>query len=211
MQHKSIFLFHFFISFFCIQSLIRSFLQLFIHSVSQSVSQSFSYSLASKANFVSILHLQLSQMVILPVNGLWVDLPVLGSHKMMRPFLSAEHNLSPSGDHATAKTQFLWPCRINGNKNITCFLTTAIMKMRRKKILHTSHNLLVQYFTSHVWSGISVVRSQNLTVVSPDPLASWVPSGPNATLITASAWPGSEDVHLSTGNATQTNTTFWAF
>lgn len=44
----------------------------------------------------------------------------------------------------------------------------------------------------HVWTGVCVKMSQNLTVVSPEPLATWQPSGLKLTDITASAWPGKE-------------------
>jgi len=45
---------------------------------------------------------------------------------------------------------------------------------------------------SQVCNGVCMSRSQNLTVVSPDPLASLRLSGLNCTDITASAWPGNE-------------------
>lgn len=44
-----------------------------------------------------------------------------------------------------------------------------------------------------------MLRSQNLTVVSPEPLAKCRPSGLKLTASTASAWPGMEAVHLLTG------------
>lgn len=40
--------------------------------------------------------------------------------------------------------------------------------------------------------GLSVLRSQNLTVVSPDPLAKCLPSGLKLTEMTASECPGRE-------------------
>lgn len=40
-----------------------------------------------------------------------------------------------------------------------------------------------------VYNGVWVVKSQNRTLVSPEPLASCRPSGLKATLSTASAWP----------------------
>jgi len=48
------------------------------------------------------------------------------------------------------------------------------------------------YEPSHVYNGVCILRSQNLTVVSPDPLANFWLSGLNWTDITASAWPGNE-------------------
>ena len=53
--------------------------------------------------------------------------------------------------------------------------------------------------TLHVCAGSCVPKSQNLTVVSPDPLAKRLPSGLKFTDSTASAWPGMDAVHLLTG------------
>ena len=36
--------------------------------------------------------------------------PVAGSHSQMSPFMSPLAMNWPSGDHATTRTQFLWPC-----------------------------------------------------------------------------------------------------
>lgn len=47
--------------------------------------------------------------------------------------------------------------------------------------------------------GVSVFISQNLTVVSPDPDASFLPSGENYTDKTASVWPGNEELYLVIG------------
>ncbi|ERL84481.1 hypothetical protein D910_01912 [Dendroctonus ponderosae] len=47
--------------------------------------------------------------------------------------------------------------------------------------------------------GVCVSTSQNRTVVSPDPLAKYLPSGEKVTEITASAWPGIDAVHRVTG------------
>jgi hypothetical protein len=57
------------------------------------------------------------------------------------------------------------------------------------------NNTYLQYLKPlpwHVWTGVCVKMSQNLTVVSPEPLATWQPSGLKLTDITASAWPGKE-------------------
>jgi len=50
-----------------------------------------------------------------------------------------------------------------------------------------------------VFKGVCVWMSQSRTVVSPDPLASWRPSGLKATVRTASVCPGS-DHRQRTGN-----------
>lgn len=64
------------------------------------------------------------------------------------------------------------------------------------KVLHNGllNNKPVPLFLLpwHVWTGVCVKMSQNLTVVSPEPLARWRPSGLKLTDITASAWPGKE-------------------
>lgn len=44
----------------------------------------------------------------------------------------------------------------------------------------------------HTCKGVCVFKSQNLTVVSPDPLANCLPVGLNCVDMTASAWPGIE-------------------
>merc|ERR1711928_325103 len=46
--------------------------------------------------------------------------------------------------------------------------------------------------------GLSVLRSQNRTVLSPEPLAKFLPSGLKLAETTASEWPGRELVHLVT-------------
>lgn len=50
----------------------------------------------------------------------------------------------------------------------------------------------IKYTPSQVCNGVCISRSQNLTVVSPDPLANFLLSGLNWTDITASACPGNE-------------------
>lgn len=47
----------------------------------------------------------------------------------------------------------------------------------------------------HTCNGVCVLRSQNLTVVSPEPLANCFPDGLKLVDITASAWPGIELKH----------------
>ena len=48
----------------------------------------------------------------------------------------------------------------------------------------------------HVNSGVWVLRSQILTVVSPEPLAKRCPSGLKATESTASVWPAVTNTDL---------------
>jgi hypothetical protein len=57
---------------------------------------------------------------------------------------------------------------------------------------HTVSTVFKEPLPWHVWTGVCVKMSQNLTVVSPEPLATWQPSGLKLTDITASAWPGKE-------------------
>jgi len=57
---------------------------------------------------------------------------------------------------------------------------------------HTISTVFKEPLPWHVWTGVCVKMSQNLTVVSPEPLATWQPSGLKLTDITASAWPGKE-------------------
>ena len=58
--------------------------------------------------------------------------------------------------------------------------------------------------TLQVLSGSCVPKSQNLTVVSPEPLASRLPSGLKLTDSTASEWPDIEAVHRATGRTLNT-------
>lgn len=46
-------------------------------------------------------------------------------------------------------------------------------------------------------NGVCVLRSQNLTVVSPEPLAKHLPSGLKETASTASVWPADDKLHHS--------------
>lgn len=75
----------------------------------------------------------------------------------MIPFLQAEANFVPSGDHATHNIQFLW--------------------------------------ASQLYNGVSHDKSHNRTDVSPEPLASCLPSGLKATEQMASVWPSMLLVH----------------
>ena len=58
--------------------------------------------------------------------------------------------------------------------------------------------------TLQVLSGNCVPKSQNLTVVSPEPLASLLPSGLKLTDSTASEWPDIDAVHRATGRTLNT-------
>jgi len=53
---------------------------------------------------------------------------------------------------------------------------------------HTISTVFKEPLPWQVWTGVCVKMSQNLTVVSPEPLATWQPSGLKLTDITASAW-----------------------
>lgn len=74
---------------------------------------------------------------------------------------------------------------------------TRLTKMPNMAMTLKCRQLLC--LTLHVCAGSCVPKSQNLTVVSPDPLAKRLPSGLKLTDSTASAWPGMDAVHLLTG------------
>lgn len=127
----------------------------------------------------------------------------LGSHSKRSPSMPPLASSRASGDHATHRTQFLWPAQCS--HSCTHIRTTVCTRHQGHNVSrHQGRNVptpaavLGQERPArgggldtpvNVLRGVCVWMSHSLTVVSPDPLASCLPSGLNATVSTASVWP----------------------
>jgi len=120
-------------------------------------------------------------------------LPVSTFQDMIVPFLQPDTKYLLFGDQAIHSTQFLCPATTNREQRAQQCIT-----------LNCQTNRTTGNEPSQVYNGVCMSRSQNLTVVSPDPLANFRLSGLNWTDITASAWPGNE---LQTNISTYVNKT----
>jgi hypothetical protein len=94
--------------------------------------------------------------------------------------LQADAKVCPLGAQAVHRTQCLCPKKLNIHLKQHC-LNHELSSIILKDVLPL-----------HVNNGLSVLRSQNLTVVSPEPLANCLPSGLKLTEMTASECPGNE-------------------
>ena len=127
--------------------------------------------------------------------------PLSGFHSHTMPSMPPLASIFASGDHASVNTQFLCPCAVLTPS------THALVFQRRVGGFGTCQALAFDDVVStggppwtalcgaahkgtlSVCSGVPVARSHNRKVVSPEPLAMYLPLELNCTDSTASACP----------------------